>query len=67
MYHPSLGFVRCPHLNVIGVEVQDVYDGVLYWRCMCGVAWQRFDTGDRLHAIAQPYIDAENTKAKATR
>lgn len=30
------------HSRVIGVEIQGVYDGVLYWQCPdCGFAWGR--------------------------
>lgn len=39
----------------IGVEVQGVYDGVLYWYCPdCGYAWPRFTEG-RLAAVSARY------------
>jgi len=43
--------------KMIGVEVQGVYDGVLYWTCStCGVSWPRFDAPHRLHYEALKYV-----------
>lgn len=46
--------------RLIGMEIQGVYDGMLYWICPdCDVAYQRFsDPGMR--AKAQPFIDQHN-------
>lgn len=47
----------------IGVEVQGVYDGVLYWQCPdCEGAWQRFPKGDVRHTAAMPYIDHQKPR-----
>lgn len=43
--------------NVIGVEVSDVYDGVLFWHCaVCGARWHRWPDGSRLRVLAEPYV-----------
>ena len=55
----------CAATRIIGVEVQGVYDGVLYWRCAeCGTAFQRWggDLGER----AMPYIAADNAHRAGT-
>ena len=41
--------------RAIGVEVQGVYDGVLYWACPdCGHAWPRWSDG-RLGQLSREY------------
>jgi len=54
----------CPHCEAdvgtrkIGVEVQGVYDGVLFWRCAdCNKAFHRFPEGHALRALAAPYVE----------
>jgi Zn ribbon nucleic-acid-binding protein len=51
---------RCPECytaSMIGVEIQGVYDGVLYWECLyCGHRWHRFPAGHYLHAKAEKYL-----------
>jgi RNase P subunit RPR2 len=48
--------------NVCGVEIQGVYDGILFWRCLdCGHAWQRWEgIRDDLARAAAGYILAAN-------
>lgn len=47
----------------IGVEIQGVYDGMLFYVCPdCGGAWHRWDLAD-MRTKAQPYIDEYNAKA----
>jgi len=44
------------HGAVLGVEVDRVYDGVLFWQCMaCGYPFQRFDD-KKMRALAEPHI-----------
>ena len=49
--------LRCPECDtneIVGVEVQGVYDGVLYWRCgACRFAWPRWTEGHRGEQAAQ--------------
>ena len=41
----------------IGVEVSEVYDGILYYQCPdCGYKWHRFTAGS-LHEEAKRYVD----------
>ena len=41
----------------IGVEVSEVYDGILYYQCPdCGHKWHRFAAGS-LHEKAKRYVD----------
>lgn len=43
----------------IGVEIPEVYDGTLYYRCPdCGGAWHRWAPGSGLHEKAIPYMNA---------
>lgn len=46
-----------------GHEIRGAYDGVLFWACpYCGHAWQRWPKGERLHKVAQVYIDRRNAR-----
>lgn len=36
-------------VRTTGVEVSNVYDGILIWEGSCGYAWPRFPKGDPLH------------------
>jgi hypothetical protein len=76
-------FKACPHCGrsledpdlpdyelAVGVEIQGVYDGVLYWADLgeggCGGAWNRWPDTEywkRLHNTAQVYVDAQNERA----
>lgn len=41
----------------IGVEVQGVYDGVLYWLCpFCDHRWNRWPEDHSRHAVAAEYM-----------
>lgn len=45
--------------RLIGVEVQGIYDGILYWQCPdCGGRWHRFPEGDPLRERAERYVAA---------
>lgn len=45
------------YTHLIGVEVQGVYDGVLYWMCpRCESAFHRWPEGHRLHKLADPLV-----------
>lgn len=60
---------RCTSANVIGREVQFVYDGVLYWDCGdCGKSWHRWPEGTRQREIARAFVAdyPSATPAKAT-
>lgn len=47
--------------NLIGHEIPDVYDGVLFWSCTtCGWSWSRGWEGRRGH-IADNYIRERNS------
>ena len=52
--------MNCPRCNtgaMIGVQIPDVYDGVLYWLCSgCGMPMHRFASGP-MRTKAQPFID----------
>lgn len=42
----------------IGVEVEGIYDGILYWQCpMCGHKWHRFPSDHRLTVIAERFVN----------
>ena len=44
--------------NCIGIEVQGVYDGVLYWMCpVCNHRWHRFPEGHPLRARAEQFVN----------
>jgi hypothetical protein len=57
--------VTAPHTcadHQIGVNIQGVYDGVLFWHCaVCGTDWHRFTEQDspRLYAKATQYMNKE--------
>ena len=48
--------------RVMGHEIRDVYDGVLYWSCPdCGKAWPRWNDGEgRLSFEAAKYVAVHN-------
>ena len=45
--------------HVVGIEIQGVYDGVLFWQCAdCGARWHRLEpTAGRLYRAAAEYMD----------
>lgn len=48
---------------VLGIQVQGVYDGVLFWRCQhCGHPMHRFDKTSRLHWEAEQYMAPPEVK-----
>lgn len=51
----------------IGIEVQGVYDGVLYWRCPdCDRAWERdFGTDVRLKLASLAHVADHNEQRGA--
>lgn len=51
--------------DLLGHQVQGVYDGVLYWECMkCGHAWARdWEPGSRREYRARELVDAHNRGA----
>lgn len=54
--------------DIMGYEVQGVYDGVLYWQCMkCGLAWTRdiFDKGSYRAETARVMVDDINQRARS--
>jgi hypothetical protein len=43
--------------RVIGIEVSEVYDGVLFWQCPdCGGRWHRWPENGPYRAQAEPYV-----------
>jgi rubredoxin len=50
---------QCPECHttgddVWGIEHGELYDGVLYWRCMtCGYAWHRHTLGTTEREVAE--------------
>lgn len=59
----------CPYCSaeqVVGIEVQGVYDGVLYWMCNeCKRAWNRwFTDNSRMFRVAEEHVAAHNEKMK---
>jgi hypothetical protein len=60
MGHEENEIMPCPHER-IGVEVQGVYDGVLFWVCPSCMTWQhRWPAGDTRRLRAEQYISANN-------
>lgn len=53
---------RCASESVGSVEVQGVYDGVLFWVCDSGHAFHRFAPGTWQHDAASVYVDHQNAK-----
>lgn len=44
--------------NIIGIEVQGVYDGILVWQCpYCAAMWPRFPDGTWKWSKGLDYID----------
>ncbi len=47
----------CYRDEIIGIEVQGVYDGILIWQCgRCKKMWPRFTEGKR-HQVALDLIE----------
>lgn len=43
--------------HMIGVEIQGVYDGVLYWQCpACGGMWNRWPKDHPRYVVAERYM-----------
>lgn len=42
---------------IVGVEVQGVYDGILYWLCECGHAFHRWPVGTWQHDATVAYLN----------
>lgn len=43
--------------RVEGVQVPEVFEGVLYWRCPdCGRCWHRWPPGTPGYAVAERYL-----------
>jgi formate dehydrogenase maturation protein FdhE len=48
----------CGSTHMYGVEVQHIYDGVLYWECgRCMWRWHRWPVGSHLRRLAIPFVD----------
>lgn len=42
------------HSQRIGVEISDVYDGVLFWACLnCGETWNPWPVGNPRRVVAE--------------
>ena len=55
----------CGNSPLIGMEVPEVWDGVLYWWCPeCGSRQHRFPKGHRLREKADPFVDKEEVDEK---
>lgn len=47
----------CGNTEIVGIEVQGVYDGILIWHCLaCQRMWPRFDEGTWKWSKALDYI-----------
>ena len=56
---PGCGQVAEP-ADLVGVEIQGVYDGVLVWQHVgCGHRWPRFASG-RLHDLAVDWLAVQS-------
>lgn len=43
--------------RIVGIELPDVYDGVLFWECpFCDARFHRFRSGTDLWRMAEPYV-----------
>ena len=56
--------MTCPTCNqsdqITGVEVSELYDGVLFWRCeRCRFRFHRFAEGHYLRGKAEPFVDPQ--------
>lgn len=48
--------------RVIGVEIQGIYDGVLFWACPdCGKTWHRWKL-EEMRVKAEPYMKQHEAK-----
>lgn len=64
---PTRACPQCKHTSIIGVEVSEEWDGVLYWQCeSCRFAWQRFSKGDFRHQRAAKYLDLITPRASSS-
>lgn len=58
--------LRCPDCKaedheIMGHEVPEIYDGILYWSCMgCGFAWPRDWETPYRKVMAQVYAQRHN-------
>lgn len=51
----------------IGIQIQGVYDGVLFWECeQCGTRWHRWNEGTRQHAAAAEHVAAKGDPSRFT-
>lgn len=59
----------CGRSNLAGVEVRNVYDGVLYWLCeQCDYAIPRdFTSAHRLRQLSIEYADRYNARKRPGR
>ena len=49
---------KCFKHTIMGVEVQGVYDGILFWQCTaCNTYWKRFEWSDL--SIVEKWKDNE--------
>lgn len=54
--------IVCPKCEstkeIVGIEVQGIYDGVLFWECqICAHRFHRFPLGDRLRERAEEFVN----------
>ncbi len=52
----DLACPTCHSGHIIGVEVSESYDGVLFWRCENRHSWHRFPEGHYLRVRAAPFV-----------
>ncbi|NUQ98275.1 MAG: hypothetical protein HOY79_17585 [Streptomyces sp.] len=63
---PHPGKETEPFWRTEGVEIPDVYDGVLFWRCPdCGGTWHAWPEGHPRRAAAERYVGAPEKTADA--
>ncbi len=54
---PAPGADPCPAISILFVQIREVYDGTLIFRCeVCGAEWPRFEEGDWRHDKALEII-----------
>ena len=47
----------CDPEHVVGIEIPEVYDGVLFWECRaCAARWHRWPAGTRLWVAAESSV-----------
>ena len=48
----------CKATSVVGIQVNGVYDGVLFWECgVCGYCWHRWPEGSPYRKRAAKYME----------